>query len=964
MAISGAKETYTKISSLVESQFPEFIREEGPRFVAFLEAYFEYLEKADNAGSEIRKLKDNQDIDRTVDEFIEYFRREFMVNIPTTVLADKRLLVKHIRDFYRTRGSQKSFKFLFRILFNEEVEFYYPGQDILRTSDGRWIKETIIRVGAPFIGDPNDFDGRVVTGSTSGAKGRVQLVQVTTFNGLTNYNLVVENAAGTFQDFEIITDGFGTEAHVLSEQGGIVQYYISDGGAFNEKDDELRLIGDLSGDTARARVLSIQDSTDKLTFKIINSGSGYRVGTPSKVTITGGTTEETAAFVVSSISNTQYVTINTDIIGYVKNVRLNTGSTFQSLGTNTHSLNLKLRTSNVSSTLTNALTFANAQVGSINAISITNPGAGYSAPYNNVTITVEDSDVYVQRILDGRNPGPPSQYNYKGRNALIIANSAPGAIASIELLQRGSNFIRGEKVNILNDEITINSVTNQNSNNQIRYVKNSRYASGNLVPTGVTGITTLPGRYVGSRGFLSWNNKLQDNNYYQEYSYVIKSKQLLSDYRDIIKKVLHVAGTKMFGIYEVTSAISVQPIVISTITNQIAGLDREIVTSTADKPTAVSTRIASPREAITTSLDTTAAFVSKNVNQLEVVSTSTDTTTAISTRVATPLEAVTATAETSTAVYTGTGTNAEAVTTNIESVVGAASRIAAEAEAVTTNDDLVVGAASRIAAEAEAITTNDDLVVGAASRIAAEAEAITTNDDLQTAISTRLAAGAEAVTTVDNYQTAISTRIATPIESSFANDAPTAISTRLAAGAEAVTTNDDLVVGGAIRPAVVTTENFDNTADSTNAFITKEVTVREVGSTTMLDTTTPELYKFTNYVRVVYANTGISTFSTDTINLLRTLTIQNFSNIPAGPKLVIATPPYQATATFGDGNIRANTGSISVGGSGSRIYVIPNGATSPTQLSVNTVYSNTVLTTRASTATTANARFFYSTTYP
>ena len=186
----------------------------------------------------------------------------------------------------------------------------------------------------------------------------------------------------------------------------------------------------------------------------------------------------------------------------------------------------------------------------------------------------------------------------------------------------------------------------------------------------------------------------------------------------------------------------------------------------------------------------------------------------------------------------------------------------------------------------------------------------------------------------------------------------------MAAGAEAVTTNDDLVVGGAIRPAVVTTEKFDNTADSTNAFITKEVTVREVGSTAMLDTTTPELYKFTNYVRVVYANTGISTFSTDTINLLRTLTIQNFSNIPAGPKLVIVTPPYQATATFGDGNIRANTGSISVGGSGSRIYVIPNGATSPTQLSVNTVYSNTVLTTRASTATTANARFFYSTTYP
>ena len=107
MAIAGAEETLKKISSQIESQFPGFIREEGPQFVAFLKAYFEYMDQQGNAVNAARSIQDNKDIDRTVDSFVEYFRREYMVNIPASVLADKRLLAKHIREFYRTRGSQE-----------------------------------------------------------------------------------------------------------------------------------------------------------------------------------------------------------------------------------------------------------------------------------------------------------------------------------------------------------------------------------------------------------------------------------------------------------------------------------------------------------------------------------------------------------------------------------------------------------------------------------------------------------------------------------------------------------------------------------------------------------------------------------------------------------------------------------------------------------------------------------------
>ena len=75
MSISGAEETFKKISPLIESQFPAFIREDGPRFVSFLKAYYEYLEQTGKAGDATRSLIDYQDIDRTLDSFVQYFQR-------------------------------------------------------------------------------------------------------------------------------------------------------------------------------------------------------------------------------------------------------------------------------------------------------------------------------------------------------------------------------------------------------------------------------------------------------------------------------------------------------------------------------------------------------------------------------------------------------------------------------------------------------------------------------------------------------------------------------------------------------------------------------------------------------------------------------------------------------------------------------------------------------------------------
>ena len=127
-----------KLSTLVRNQFPSFYQEEGENFILFMKAYYEYMEQSGKAQHELKKIESYKDIDETVTEYIEYFRRTLMAEIPETILADKRLLAKRIRDLYQTKGTFTSYKLLFRILYNEDVEINYPADQILKVSDGDW----------------------------------------------------------------------------------------------------------------------------------------------------------------------------------------------------------------------------------------------------------------------------------------------------------------------------------------------------------------------------------------------------------------------------------------------------------------------------------------------------------------------------------------------------------------------------------------------------------------------------------------------------------------------------------------------------------------------------------------------------------------------------------------------------------------------------------------------------------
>jgi hypothetical protein len=144
----------TNIESIVPKQLPEFIREDYPAFVAFVQAYYTWLKAQE------LDLKETRDLDTTLDDYIQYFKKELAVHLPQ-LLEDERLVIPRIKELYLAKGSSQSYKLLFNLLYGKNVEIDYPGQQMLVASDGRWNQEISVFAKIEY-GTADDVVGKLV----------------------------------------------------------------------------------------------------------------------------------------------------------------------------------------------------------------------------------------------------------------------------------------------------------------------------------------------------------------------------------------------------------------------------------------------------------------------------------------------------------------------------------------------------------------------------------------------------------------------------------------------------------------------------------------------------------------------------------------------------------------------------------------------------------------------------------
>lgn len=601
--------TNTKISNLISTQVPFFVRNDHENFVRFLELYYEYLEQYESTlenGKVVERAKNltsYTDIDRSIDGFVDKFYDNYLKLIPADAIADKTNILKNVKDFYRARGTEKSIKFLMRILFGEEnVEFYYPKRDILRASDGKWLVEKSLKIENVFVnGIANgnistiqNFKNRKIKGNTSNATAVVERID-TFYEGSTLVNeLKISQPYKTFSPGEVIFTLFDENGVTKSLSANIFSGYLSNPRV------TTRGTGYSAGDTVTIDsntgsgglvIVSSVTSGNITAISVLNGGAGFIRN--NNILVSGGGGSGTTAYVSDVVDDSSSHPNSYNIA--VSTIELEANTT---IGNAIYS---NLSSSNVNTAIVNALSFFTySNTGPIKTVTISTPGINYTTtPSLDAVANTRVRDLGIlgkMQIIDGGQ-------NYANGDVIQIINviggygtgaaanvksvDANGVITAVQFVPVPGQFTGGSGYS-MSKLPTANVVSSNGSNAEIAITailgdgetleaatesiggiislsvlsRGTGYGDDttlNLASIGdgtakanitvISGVYTYPGRYINDDGHLSSYNFLEDRDYYQNFSYVVKLRKSIEKYRKALKELIHPAGMKLFGEY-------------------------------------------------------------------------------------------------------------------------------------------------------------------------------------------------------------------------------------------------------------------------------------------------------------------------------------------------------------------------------------------------------------------------------
>ena len=302
---AGTPTDYEEKSALgIKYTLPEFIQNDYNKFVTFIEKYYEYMD-SDGNPSNLLLNKHYNDIDDLNDAELNKRALELAENFPQILQADRKSLLKKIKNIYESKGSDRSIKAYFKLLYNEDVEVYYPSKNILRASDGIWIEETSVRATSGFNNyEVLNLNGRVADikyYETIGSVTLLRTIEITiprvekiAYTSPQAYEVVIELPPG-------VTDvpGPGSQATATATivAGEITEINVTFGGYGYTAAPVVEIFdtGTGTGATARASV-----SNGEVTSILVTDGGSDYDSLTTSVTFN---TESIRSFIVERGAN-------------------------------------------------------------------------------------------------------------------------------------------------------------------------------------------------------------------------------------------------------------------------------------------------------------------------------------------------------------------------------------------------------------------------------------------------------------------------------------------------------------------------------------------------------------------------------------------------------------------------------------------------------------------------------------
>ena len=503
-------------SIAVQRQIPEHVRETYPAFVEFVKVYYGWLEDTQS-----QNLESIRDVDTTLDEFINNFKSELAKNLPIEFAEDPRKLLKHLREFYLSRGSEDSFKFLFRTLFNKEASLFYPSTQVLRVSDGKWKQDVSIYVemtGSTTTLTP--VNGTFITIQTPKKKIQTYVENVleysiTVFEIFIQRDYLNEIEIGSIVSATI--DGVTYTGKILPCPSKIKIFKAGKG----FKIGDLYALKTSLGRGCVIKITKINSDGGIKAFQIIRFGLDYKTTFysylsskdilaweyihPLQVT---GTTDDKTYTVTGIISTTVYQTFS---VNYAINQDV-------------PSLEVKITRS--------GQTFV--------------PKRYEATTGFNVNIyDLQNGDVVTLRGLSNpsyiENSGGFVDYGFASKQTYFFYD---------ETIPVGVPENRSDR--FFADPSYVGEIVQQFYSDTTEKVIDEDLA---IIEINLGAVAKYPGYYLKADGFISDEMYIHDGKYYQAFSYVIKVEEELRKYADIVKSLLHPAGMRGYSEYSIFNTL-------------------------------------------------------------------------------------------------------------------------------------------------------------------------------------------------------------------------------------------------------------------------------------------------------------------------------------------------------------------------------------------------------------------------
>ncbi len=262
------------ISPLIEQQFPEIFREDGPLLTLFVKAYYEYLEQSTKSLGYSRDLIQYTDPDQSISEFLAHFKKTYLFSIPEETTVDWPFLIKHILDLYRSKGSKRALELFFKLVYGKNVDLYIPNEFLLKASDAEYVTPRYLELYTSNTSALQAFLGSEITGETSGATAYVNSIVSSNVQGTLLVIFYLERLNGEFISNELIRES--TNTYRLRLNGSLSGITFTDAGNNYSVGDEL-LVKSLANTSTEGtiRVLTTIEGSGVPNIEKQHGGSGY-----------------------------------------------------------------------------------------------------------------------------------------------------------------------------------------------------------------------------------------------------------------------------------------------------------------------------------------------------------------------------------------------------------------------------------------------------------------------------------------------------------------------------------------------------------------------------------------------------------------------------------------------------------------------------------------------------------------